>query len=357
MYANRLVSIRVLHIPGVCKRCMISSSSNNHLRNGVFHNNTNQRKEENVLHELRVRRKNKRFRLYHNNSHQQTKRRLHVESSSAKNPQKNPNARTSFVNSTQAPSNFHPQSAIVYENIISSHQGKVLQNDILKLMRRKRFEKGHWDAVITNYKEIELPNRTADQNDDFISGRTGRILSKESYDTIDQIRSFMEKQHSDLFLVNKKKEKNNQFKWLPVHAIHLKESGKLSAHVDSVRFSGGIVAGLSLSTSSIMRLKPASPSEIASSIDSSSSSRYGSVDENHDHHEPLEKSIDDAGHVDLYLPPLSLYILSGISRYEYTHELLDSAHEFVILDGKDNTQTVKVDRADRISVIFRDAKE
>ena len=45
--------------------------------------------------------------------------------------------------------------------------------------------------------------------------------------------------------------------WLPCHAIDLSKDGRLDAHVDSVKFSGGIVAGISLLSDSIMRLRPA----------------------------------------------------------------------------------------------------
>jgi alkylated DNA repair protein alkB family protein 7 len=51
--------------------------------------------------------------------------------------------------------------------------------------------------------------------------------------------------------------------------------------------------------------------------------------------------------VDLFLPPLSLYVLSGPSRYSYTHELLPTGDTF---------GGVAVERDHRLSVIFRDAK-
>ena len=116
-------------------------------------------------------------------------------------------------------------------------------------------------------------------------------------------------------------------KWLPCHAIDLKRNGELKAHVDSVKFSGNVVAGISLLSSSIMRLKP----------DSGDGER------------PEEKH----GWIDLYLPPLSLYVLSGVSRYHYSHELLPSGAVF----QQPNGSTVTVERDRRLSVIFRDAKK
>lgn len=112
--------------------------------------------------------------------------------------------------------------------------------------------------------------------------------------------------------------------WLPCHAIDLKQEGELNAHVDSVKFSGDLVAGISLLSSSIMRLKP---------------HKDGGA-------------TDMEGHVDLLLPPLSLYALTGVGRYRYSHELREDQAVFTSL----SSATVTVERDHRFSVIFRDAK-
>lgn len=140
--------------------------------------------------------------------------------------------------------------------------------------------------MIVQYKEIEL---TAEPGSDM-----ERLLER--------IRNALEPY------------KRPKATWLACHAIDLHQDGALHAHVDSVRFSGDVVAGLSLLSSSIMRLKP-------------------------------DASLE--GHVDLWLPPRSLYVLSGMARYRYTHELLSSHATF---------QGHTVDRDRRISIIFRDAK-
>ena len=110
--------------------------------------------------------------------------------------------------------------------------------------------------------------------------------------------------------------------WLPCHAIDLKQDGQLTAHVDSTKVSGSIVVGISLSTPSIMRLIPD------------------------------QQSAEQAGWVDLYLPPLSLYALTGVGRYSYTHELLPSGATF----ESSTEDPITVERGHRLSVIFRDAK-
>ena len=54
--------------------------------------------------------------------------------------------------------------------------------------------------------------------------------------------------------------------------------------------------------------------------------------------------------------PLSLYVLSGMSRYSYTHELLPSGSAFDLLEAKDGVPPRRVDvvRGRRLSIIFRD---
>ena len=176
----------------------------------------------------------------------------------------------------------------------------------------------HWDGVISAYREIEL-----DISDDSVeSDRSDINLCRG---VIGRIRGYLEKNHFCSDTTTKSEGTTHRttgcVKWLPCHAIDLRKDGVLSPHVDSVRFSGHIVAGLSLQSPSIMRLKP---------HDTPSAQTY---------------------HVDLYLPPLSLYVLSGVSRYNYTHELLSSGEVFHL----GQNETIQVDRQDRISIIFRDA--
>ena len=103
--------------------------------------------------------------------------------------------------------------------------------------------------------------------------------------------------------------------FLPCHAIDLHPDGELNAHIDSIRFSGHLVAGLSLQSDAIMRLR----------------------------HQD-----DNDRYLDLHLPRLSLYVLSGSCRYKYSHELLNGSNKF---------RDCLVERDHRISVIFRDTKE
>jgi alkylated DNA repair protein alkB family protein 7 len=153
--------------------------------------------------------------------------------------------------------------------------------------------------VITNYKEVELADDTMDDcRIPEIFARTRRLLESEHlvYQPV---------------------------KWLPCHVIDLKKDGELNAHVDSVKFSGDLVAGISLLSHAIMRLAP--------------------------HMDGGEGPME--GRVDLYLPPLSLYALTGVARYRYSHEILKTGATFRSADSS----RFSVDRDHRLSIIFRDA--
>jgi alkylated DNA repair protein alkB homolog 7 len=130
-----------------------------------------------------------------------------------------------------------------------------------------------------------------------------------------------------------KNRDNTAWSWLPCHVIDLHKEGVLHAHVDSVKFSGDIVAGLSLLSPSIMRLVP---------------------DDDGDVHDGLVDKCEGVHWVDMYLPPRSLYVLADAGRYHYSHRLLPSGSVFY--DTYSGGEPITVEREHRISVIFRDSK-
>eukprot|EP00934_Nitzschia_sp_Nitz4_P006031 Nitzschia sp. Nitz4//scaffold189_size62959//37418//38228//NITZ4_006311-RA/size62959-snap-gene-0.9-mRNA-1//-1//CDS//3329539905//6021//frame0 len=200
-----------------------------------------------------------------------------------------------WVDASHAPSDFTSDCAVVYPNFLTPEEGEMISSHVLTRLKRRRYEKGHWDSVIVNYKEVELYEESLDQD----------MLA-----LIARVRDFIGEHHIDYKPIS----------WLPCHAIDYKKDGELNAHVDSIKFSGDIVSGVSLLSPATMRLVP-----------------------------------DDApeeGHVDIYLPPLSLYALTGVGRYRYSHELLQGTTVFSCPSGEEIT----VQRDHRLSIIFRDAK-
>lgn len=240
-----------------------------------------------------------------------------------------------FVNIQNAPDGFDASSAVVYPLFLTEVEGKAMTEEAGRRLKRRRFENGHWDAVIKQYREVELPtpdDQFPRQND--VEHDDTGVYVPPYVKVIEKTRRHLENHQLN----------DHSIRWLPCHAIDLSANGELTAHVDSIKFSGGIVAGISLLSDSIIRLKPSA-----------------------EEWESNKKVHDSYGYVDLYLPRLSLYVLSGMSRYSYTHELLpsNSTYEFMEMDSTDlnavdkhlcKNTCINVIRGRRLSIIFRDAK-
>ncbi|MGK3734132.1 MAG: alkylated DNA repair protein alkB family protein 7 [Bacillariaceae sp.] len=196
------------------------------------------------------------------------------------------------------------------------------------MKKSRRYEKGHWDAVINLYKEVELADISFQEGD-------GNSSDEESIPNVfKRVRQQLEEHH----LLSDYYDDRESIHWLPCHAIDLKKDGELKAHVDSVRFSGDLVAGLSLLSPSIMRLIPCEDNDDDDDDDDDKKNKNSTTEE-------------EEAYVDLYLPPRSLYVLTGVGRYKYSHQLLPDGSIF-----HRNDTDITVRRDHRLSVIFRDSK-
>lgn len=148
-------------------------------------------------------------------------------------------------------------------------------------LKKKRYEFDHWDDAIHGYRETERL-------------RWGAACEE----ILNRVRSTAFPEGSQLLG--------------PVHVIDLDKTGYIKPHIDSVKFCGSTIAGLSLLSDSIMRLvKEDTPSEW----------------------------------LDLLLSRRSLYILRDQARYKFTHEILKD--EESVFNGQ------RVPRQRRVSVICR----
>lgn len=148
-------------------------------------------------------------------------------------------------------------------------------------LKKKRYEFDHWDDAIHGYRETERV-------------RWGPMCEE----VLNRVRSVAFPKGSQLLG--------------PVHILDLDKDGYIKPHVDSVKFCGSTISGLSLLSDSIMRLVK-------------------------------EDATDEW--LDLLLPRYSLYILRDQARYNFTHEILKE--EDSVFNGQ------KVPRQRRISVICR----
>lgn len=167
-------------------------------------------------------------------------------------------------------------------DVITEDEERVLSDECTSIFKRRRFEENHWDNIIIKYKEMERSRWSCESQ---------QILQKIRKTTI---------------------LPENLTYFSAVHVIELAEDGYIKPHVDSIKFSGRVVAGLSLLSPSIMRFKE----EHGDSI------------------------------IDAYLQHRSMYMVTGRIRYHYTHEILPGNQVF-----KEN---ILVKRTRRISIMLRD---
>lgn len=169
----------------------------------------------------------------------------------------------------------------VRTEFISEEEESGFMSEVEQGLRKKRYEFDHWDDAIHGYRETER-------------ARWGPMCGG----VLERLRAVAFSEDSNLLG--------------PVHVLDLDKAGYIKPHIDSVKFCGSTIAGLSLLSDSIMR---------------------------------LVKQDDADQWLDLLLPRRSLYILRNQARYEFTHEILKA--EDSIFDGQ------KVIRQRRISVICR----
>lgn len=202
------------------------------------------------------------------------------------------------------------RDVLVLSNAISAAQHDLLVREIRswKKFQRQRYEWDHWDTVIVGYKEKSVPL------EQWGEGRS--VLESIQTRLAEYLRA--------------EKNVKEEVKWLDPHVIELKRGGYILPHVDS-KFSGGMVAGLSLlSTRRMVLTVPRGEYE--------------------DLENPMiHQSSGGAVIADMYLPPGTLYALTGVARYNLSHEI---PSEESISWGD---QPPVPGNEQRISIIFRDA--
>ncbi|XP_069460506.1 alpha-ketoglutarate-dependent dioxygenase alkB homolog 7, mitochondrial [Ambystoma mexicanum] len=174
-----------------------------------------------------------------------------------------------------------PEGLRLLRGFLTPQEEQALLLEVEGALKRVRYEGGHWDQAIHGFREIEKSQWT-EQNAKILQ----RVRDVAFPPGVPQLSL--------------------------VHVLDLKADGYIKPHIDSVKFCGSTIAGLSLLSSSVMRLVS-------------------------------EQNKDDWA--DLLLERRSLYILGGRARYEFTHEILKD--EDSVYNGE------RVPRERRISVICR----
>ncbi|XP_059620988.1 alpha-ketoglutarate-dependent dioxygenase alkB homolog 7, mitochondrial [Phlebotomus argentipes] len=203
-------------------------------------------------------------------------------------------------------SDFLRHMTIIPDFLSREEVSKFLE-EIEPYLQRMRYEFDHWDDAIHGFRETErqhwYPYNKA---------------------TIERIRNLAFKDEA-----------------LPhVHILDLAEEGVIKPHVDSVRYCGSTIAGVSLLSDSVMRLVR---------IDEKKYQQNAESDYRKQPDKSAENSTDPGYFVNILLPKRSLYIMRKSARYNFTHEILGNKDSF--FEGK------AVKKYRRISIVCRNKPE
>ncbi|KAI8391538.1 uncharacterized protein BYT42DRAFT_198949 [Radiomyces spectabilis] len=190
------------------------------------------------------------------------------------------NKATSTQHSAIAPGSFSLDDFILFPNFLSSEEhDRIVDicNRKLKrvLGRNAPYVQGHFDKVITGYKECRASHwgfREDDEREIYMN----RLVKERIY---------------SLFPDN--------YRWLDPHILDLSPDGEIRGHVDNIEASGSVVAGLCL-------LSPAKMT--------------------------LQHEKDPECRVDVLLEPGCFYIQRDTIRYNFTHAIAGATES--IWNGK-----------------------
>ena len=163
------------------------------------------------------------------------------------------------------------EELVLLFSVITVEEEEELCTYITSLLKRKRYEGDHWDSVISMYKELEL--------------HEGRQLPDGVNSTLRRVESFIKESYKA------------QVSLIDPHVIDLHTRGRIGSHVDSVKHSGGVLCGLSLLSTRVMKLE----------IDQDS---------------PNKHLYENERAISMLLPPRSLYFLAGPCRFDFAHCIL-----------------------------------
>lgn len=205
-----------------------------------------------------------------------------------------------------------PRALRLLPEFVSAAEAAALLQVVEPQLARRRYERGHWDGVIRGYRECQLPVAALQT--------PARHVIERSFDAV---------------LPPGAKAQTS------VHVLDLADdpAAGISFHIDSVKFSGRVVAGISLLSDAVMQLRYEPPSSpLRAPADA-----YGAA--------PATGAApvgSDEDVLSMLLPQRSCYVLIDDSRYEWSHAVLGGTTEL----------RAPVDRAitrrRRVSIVMRD---
>lgn len=151
------------------------------------------------------------------------------------------------------------RGALMWPDFVTEEEEITLTQYFHKQLRKRKYERDHWDGVIEAYRELQ------------------RTISAMPND----IQAIVQRCKQQAF-------RENVIIQPQVHILDLAPDGYIDFHVDSVKFAGQHVVGLCLLSDAVMRLKHEETGEI----------------------------------IDLFLPRRGLYCLRDEIRFDFAHAIL-----------------------------------
>lgn len=189
----------------------------------------------------------------------------------------------------------------LFERFLSVDEEQSLMAEVEQVIQRMRYEYDHWDDAIHGYRETERKNWYPQNR--LVLDRVGKF----AFDS--EVMPY-------------------------VHILDLARDGIIKPHVDSSRYCGNIIAGLSLLTDCIMRLRRVDEKKY-----------YQGKNANEIQVKANDEATNEFGYyVDVLLQQRSLYIMRDSARYKFTHEVLAPGAEF---------KGAAIEKDRRVSIICR----
>lgn len=190
---------------------------------------------------------------------------------------------------------------VIIEDFISVPEEQLLLYEIEQVTKRMRYEYDHWDNAIHGFRETQKKNWYP-QNRELLD-RVGRLAFEN------EVMPY-------------------------IHILDLAADGVIKPHVDSSRYCGNIIAGLSLLTDCIMRLRRIDETKYYQGKDSEHIQQAATGN----------KGQRFEYYADVLLKRRSLYVMRDSARYKFTHEVLPTGEFF---------KGTPVEKSRRVSVICR----
>jgi len=149
----------------------------------------------------------------------------------------------------------------VLPDFITPEEEISLMEELEMKFKRARYQYDHWDDAIHGYRETEKPS-----------------WNKQNTPVLDRLKQAAFSPDSPTLEC--------------AHVLDLSEKGHIKPHLDSIKYCGNTIAGISLLSPSVMRLVNIEQPDVF---------------------------------VSAHLPRRSLYIMKDVARYKFNHEILDNS--------------------------------